>query len=155
MREDWKFDRESLIDSCLNHELIDEIGLDVLREVVTVELRKVKRAPHIATYVHLIDGEPVYLRLIGKGWANGRLRPALLLAYGLYKRRIEPLWTFKASDEAMSADDGELAWDSGPLAPRSLEEAPRAKPHSDAPLSEPLERELERVVRNARRRRES
>lgn len=153
MREDWKFDRESLIDSCLNHDLIEEIGLDTLREVVVIELRQAKRAPHIATHVHLVDGEPVYLRRIGKGWANGRIRPALMVAYELHARRIEPRWVFKAAEQALERHDEFV--DSGPLAPLSFDPAPRGRPYADAPLPEPVERELERVVRIARRRRKN
>lgn len=150
MREDWKFDKTCLIDACLNEELIAEIGFPAIRAAVVVELRRAKPTPHIATHMHIIDGEPVYLRLIGEEWLEGRLRPALVVAYTLYRRMIQPLWVFKASewtpDEAREVDAGTMGL---VLKPR----ASPGKPRNNLPLPEKLERKLATELRSARRQR--
>ena len=151
MPAEWTFDEDDIIDACLNEALMAEIGLSVLTRLIIVELRLVKRAPHIATHVHMIGTEAVYLRLIGKGWDNGRPRPGLVLTYTLDERVIQPLWVFKAS-EVYVEDDRAIA-DSGPLAPLRFDGGPHGKPSTDAPLPEKVEKRIARALSIARRRR--
>lgn len=144
----WQFDAASLIDACVTEELIEEIGFAEVRKLVVKELRDVKRAPRVAT-VHLIDGELVYLRRIGRGWANGRIRPALMLTYTLYERIIEPLLVFKASE----VSEEETVIEEAPILRPVLVDAPKGKLTADHPLPEPVERRLARALRDARTRR--
>jgi hypothetical protein len=151
MKDDWKFDDDCLIDTCFNEALLKEVGLAELRKLVIIELRAVQRAPHIATDVHLIDGEHVYLRRIGKGWANGRVRAALMLTYTLDERVIEPLVMFKASEvsgveEPRSATARQLVrYYRGEGSPR--------KASTNIALPEPVTSRLTRALRDARKRR--
>jgi hypothetical protein len=133
----------------MNDDLIDEIGMDAVTEAVVTELRRVQDAPHVAAHALPIDGDIVYLRRIGEGAINSRVRCALMLAYTLYERTIEPLWVFKAIEESPV----EEIIDSGPLGTPSALAVQRPHANADGPISETVEHQITRVLRNARKNR--